>query len=120
MASGWSRKVALDQAYGLALHAAVVFVRGVLPTVLATGAACLGWRRRRRSDPGAPITVAIALVLAGLVTWLVLTSPIADWPRLELEGAADAAATVALLAGAAAGADLLARRRLARPRSLRL
>jgi len=110
VAGSWSRKVALDQAVGLAVHAGVVFARGVLPAVLATGAACLLWRRWRGSDPGAWATLALSLVLAALVTWLVLTSVIGDWPRLEMRRAADAVATVALLGGAAAAAELLARR----------
>jgi len=113
--AGWSRAVALDQALGLALHAAVVFVRGALPAVLATGAACWFWRHRRGSDPGVWATLALSLALAALVTALVLTSPVAGWPRLEIERTSDAVATVALLGGGAAAAELLARRRLRRP-----
>jgi len=48
VAGSWSRKVALDQAVGLAVHAGVVFARGVLPAVLA-------WddeRRRKRRAAG--------------------------------------------------------------------
>jgi len=114
VAAGWSQKTALDQAVGLAMHAGVVFARGVLPAVLATGAACLVWRRWRGSDPGAWGTLALSLVLAAVVTLLVLTSPIAGWPRLEVKGARDAVATVVLLGAAAAGAELLARRWLRR------
>jgi hypothetical protein len=116
LAAGWSRPVAVDQAYGLALHAGVVFVRGVLPTVAATSAACLLWRRWRGSDPGAGGTLVLALALAALVTLAVLTARIGDWPRLEVKRAPDAAVTIALLAGAGAGADLLARRLLRRRR----
>lgn len=106
----WPRDVAIDQAIGLALHAAVVFVRGILPAVLATASACWLWRHTRGSDPGVLTTLALAVVLAALVTMLLLTSSIADWPRLEVKAAPDAVATVALLAAAATASDLLARR----------
>jgi hypothetical protein len=114
LAGGWSRAVARDQAIGLAAHAGVVLVRGVLPAALATGAACLLWRRWRGTEPGAWATLALALVLAALVALPVLTVPLGGWPRLEVSSLANAAATAALLAAAGAGADLLARRR--RPR----
>lgn len=114
VSAGWTREAALDQAVGLGLHAGVVFVRGVLPAVLATGAACLIWRRTRGADPGAWATLGVSLPLAALVTVLVLTSAIRNWPRLELRSAADGITTVLLLGAAAAGADLLARRWLAR------
>ncbi len=110
VAAGWSRDVAIDQALGLAIHAAVVFVRGVLPAVLATRATCWLWRHRSGSDPGVWGTLALSLVLAALMTALVLTSSLAGWPRLEIERAPDAVATVALLGGGAAAAELLARR----------
>lgn len=110
VAGGWSRQMALDQAAALAAHAAVVFVRGVLPAVLATGVACAAWRRWRGADPGRLVTVAGALALAALVTWLLLTSALGDWPRLRLEGAANTLATIALLGAAGAAAELLARR----------
>jgi len=113
----WSQKTALDQAVGLAAHAALVFVRGVLPAVVATGAACIAWWRWRGSDPGVLATLAVALPLAGLVTILLLTSTIADWPRLEVRRAGDWIATVAMLGVAGAAADLLARRWLRRLRS---
>jgi len=112
VAGGWSRKVALDQAIGLALHAGVVFVRGVLPAVLATGIACLAWRRSRGSDPSAPVTLALTLPLAGVVTLLVLASPLVGGPRLEVKRAIDWVATVLLLGAASAAAELLARRLL--------
>lgn len=110
VAGGWSRQTALDQAAALAAHAAVVFVRGVLPAVLATGAACAAWRSWRGTEPARLVTLAGALALALPVTWLLLTSELAGWPRLRLEGAANTAATVALLGAAGAGAELLARR----------
>lgn len=110
VSAGWSREVAIDQAIGLAMHAAVVFVRGVLPTALALGSACWFWRHRSGSDPGAWATLALALVLAAGVTLLILTSAIAGWPRLDVKRAPDALATVALLGAAAAGAELLSRR----------
>lgn len=114
VAGGWSRKVALDQAIGLALHAGVVFVRGVLPAVLATGIACLAWRRSRGSDPGAPATLALALPLAVLVTLVLLASPLVGGPRLEVNRAIDWVGTVLLLGAAGAAADLLARHLLRR------
>lgn len=117
VSAGWSREVAIDQAIGLALHAAVVFVRGVLPAVLALGSACWLWRHRRGSDPGAWATLTLALALAAVVTLLILTSPIAGWPRLEVKRAPDALATVALLGAAAAGAEGLSRRWLRRAAS---
>jgi hypothetical protein len=116
VAASWSQKTALDQAVGLAGHAAVVFVRGVLPAVVATGLACIAWRRWRGSDPGVLATLASALPLAVLVTVLLLTSPTPGWPYLSVKGAADAIATVSLLGAAGAAADLLARRWLRRLR----
>jgi hypothetical protein len=115
VAGGWSHDVVLDQAIGLGLHAGVVFVRGVLPAVLATGMACLLWRHWRGSDPGPWATLGLSLVLATGVALLLLTSSIGDWPRLHVKRAADAIATVLLLGAAAAGAELLARRWLRRP-----
>jgi len=117
VAGSWAQKTALDQAVGLAGHAAVVFLRGVLPAVVATGAACIAWRRWRGSDPGMLATLAAALPLAVLVTMLLLTSMIADWPRLEVRRAGDWIATVSMLGVAGAAADLLARRWLRRLRS---
>lgn len=110
VAGGWSRPVALDQAVGLAVHAAVVFARGVLPALIATGAACRLWRRRRGTEATAWGTLALAAVLSACFALPILTVPLGGWPRLEVRGTADAAATVALLAAAAAGAELLARR----------
>jgi hypothetical protein len=109
-AAGWSREVALDQAVGLAVHAGVVFARGVLPALLVVEAACALWRRSRGAELGAPATIAVALVLAAPLAFLALTAPLADWPRLAVKGVPDAAATILLLGGVAAGADLLARR----------
>jgi hypothetical protein len=115
VAAAWSRDVVLDQAFGLGLHAGVVFLRGGLPAVLAAGSACLLWRHWRGSDPGAGATLGLSLVLASGVTLLLLTSSIGDWPRLHVKRAADAVATVLLLGAVAGGSDLLARRWLRRP-----
>ena len=99
---------------GLAVHAGVVFVRGVLPVVLATTSACLLWRRRRGSEMAPSLTLALSLVVAALATRLILTPSIAGWPRLEIARALDAVATVALLGAAATASELLVR--LRRPR----
>jgi len=106
--------VALDQAIGLAAHAGVVLVRGVLPLVLATVAACVLWRRTHGADPGVGGTLALALPLAALIARLVLTTPVGGRAHIVPGGALDRFATVVLLAGVAAGADLLARRLLRR------
>jgi hypothetical protein len=118
VAGGWSRQTALDQAIGLGIHAAVVFVRGVLPAVLATATACWVWRRWRGAEPGGAALLALALLLATLVTGLLLTPEIAGWPRLQVKRAVDGVATVLLLAAASAAAERLARRLVRRPRSL--
>lgn len=88
----------------------MVFVRGVLPAVLATGAACRLWRRWRGAEPGAWATLALALALAALVALPILTIPLGG-AHLAVKGATDAAATVVLLGAAAAAAVLLARKR---------
>jgi hypothetical protein len=107
---GWSAQVALDQVVGLGFHAAVVFVRGVLPAVLVTAGACAIWARWRGVEPSALWTLALALPVAALVTLAVLTSHVGDWPRLQVGGALDAALTVLLLTAASAAALLLAGR----------
>ena len=116
LVQGWSRDVALDQAVGLAAHAGVVLVRGVLPLVLVTVAACVLWRRTHGADPGVGGTLALALPLAVLIARLVLTTPVGGRAHIVPGGAMDWFATVVLLAAVAAGADLFARR-LLRPRS---
>jgi drug/metabolite transporter (DMT)-like permease len=88
----------------------VVFVRGVLPAVLATAIACSAWRRSRGSDPGAPATLVVGLCMASLVTLLLLAAPFVPGPRLEVKSAIDGIATVLLLGAASSAADLLARR----------
>ena len=111
-AAGWSLEVARDQAIGLGVHAGVVFVRGVLPAVLATGIACIAWRRSRGAEPGVPVTFALAVLVALVVTLLLLASPVVPGPLLAVERATDGVATVLLLGAAGAAADLLARRLL--------
>jgi hypothetical protein len=113
---GWSRQVALDQLTGLGLHAAVVFARGVLPAVLATGGAFAVWARLRGAEPSPLWTFALALPLGALVTLGLLTTRIGDWPRLQVAGVLDAALTVLLLTAASAAALLLAARILRRAR----
>jgi hypothetical protein len=113
---GWSMQVALDQLTGLALHAAVVFARGLLPAVLATGGACAVWARLRGAEPSPLWTLALALPLGALVTLGLLTTRIGDWPRLQVGGALDAVVTVLLLTAASAAVLLLAARILRRAR----
>jgi hypothetical protein len=110
LVGGWSAQVALDQLIGLGLHAAVVFVRGVLPAVLLTAGACAIWARWRGAEPSPFWTLALALPVSALVTLAVLTTPIGDWPRLQVGGALDAALTVLLLTAASAAALFLAGR----------
>jgi hypothetical protein len=114
LAGGWTREVAPGQAVGLALHAAVVFVRGVLPTVLLTSLACARAARRGR-DPGPLAILGIAGLAAAFVFPTLLTLPIGDWPRLQVTRLADGAASIAALALAGAAAVGLARR-IAPPR----
>lgn len=103
--------MALDQATGLALHAAVVFARGVLPAVLLTSALC-ALARRLRLGPSLTGTLLLALLAACIVVPAVLTLPVGTWPRLQVRGAADVAATVALLAAGSAAAVRVAARLL--------
>jgi hypothetical protein len=110
LVGGWSAQVALDQVIGLGLHAAVVFVRGLLPAVLVTAGACAIWARLRGTEPSPLWTLALALPVAALVTLAVLTTRVGDWPRLQVGGALDAALTMLLLTAASAAALLLAKR----------
>jgi hypothetical protein len=109
LAGGWTREVAPGQGVGLAAHAAVVFVRGVLPTALLTSLACAQAARRGRA-PGPLATLGIAGLAAALVFPTLLTLPIGDWPRLQVTRLADGAASIAALALAAAAAVGLAGR----------
>ena len=117
LVGGWSAQVALDQLIGLGLHAAVVFVRGVLPAVLVTAGACAIWARLRGTETSPLWTLALALPVAALVTLGILTTRIGDWPHLQVGGVLDAALTVLLLTAASAAALLLAKRILRRGRS---
>lgn len=118
VAGGWSAETLRDQAIGLAFHAGVSLARGVVPTVLATAAAVTIVGGVRGSAPGALAVAGLALGVAAAVTATALTMPLGGFPRLEIHGALNASATVAVLAAVAA-ASLLGAGRALRARDRR-
>ena len=110
LAGGWTWEIGPSQALGLALHAAVVFLRGLLPAVLLTSLAGALLAQRAGRPLGWRATLAIAGVVAAVVFSGLLTLPLGDWPRLQVTRAVDAVASVVALALASAAAVGLARR----------
>lgn len=106
----WSGETAIDQAAGLAIHAAIVFVRGLLPSVLTTLALRGLAERRLGRPPGWALTGTLATLAAAAAVPVFLISQLGSWPHLQIGSAVDAAATVALLALGSAAAVLWATR----------
>lgn len=114
LAGGWSLDTLADQALGLSVHAAVVFVRGLGPVAVLTALGAWGLGRRRGASPGLPAVAGIATAASLVVVPGLLARPLGDWPHLQIPGPAEWVTTVALLAAASTAAWHLAGRRARR------